>query len=66
MVVCAILSAVMGGMAGLAYALTQGHGIGQAILSYQLGGLLALMAFSVMVLRLPARQGTDEHRIDLK
>ncbi|MCF8511221.1 MAG: hypothetical protein K9G43_07230 [Rhodobacteraceae bacterium] len=40
-----VLSAVMGGMAGLAFAMTRDHGIVQSVLAYQVGGLSAVLAF---------------------
>ena len=40
-----VMSAVMGGLAGLAYALSQEHGIMQSVLAYQFGGMIAVMAF---------------------
>ena len=40
-----VASAVTGGLVGLGYALTQDHGVVQTILSYQLGGFIALLTF---------------------
>lgn len=46
-----VISAVTGGMAGLAFALTRDHGLAQTVLSYQAGGLMAVMAFLAMAQR---------------
>lgn len=40
-----VVSAVMGGFAGLAFAVSHEQGLMQSLLAYQLGGLLAIMAF---------------------
>ena len=40
-----VVSAVMGGLAGLAFSLSHGSGVLETLLSYQIGGLLAVMAF---------------------
>ncbi len=52
-----VISAVMGGLAGLAFALLHDHGVVQTILSYQFGGLLAVLAFVTSVVHPLARQG---------
>lgn len=41
----AVVSAIFGGLAGLAYALSQDHGVLHSILSYQVGGMAAVLAF---------------------
>lgn len=38
-----VLTAVLGGMAGLAFAAVNGHSLLQTLLSYQLGGLVAVL-----------------------
>lgn len=40
-----VVSAVMGGFAGLAFAVSHEQGLLQSLLAYQLGGLLAIMGF---------------------
>lgn len=40
-----VVSAVLGGVAGLAFAVTRDQGLVQTVLSYQIGGLVAAMAF---------------------
>lgn len=40
-----VVSAVLGGIAGLCFALTRDHGLAQAILAYQLGGMIAVLTF---------------------
>lgn len=40
-----VVAAIMGGLAGLAYAMSQEHGVLQTVLSYQIGGMLAVLAF---------------------
>jgi hypothetical protein len=40
-----VVSAVMGGLAGLAFSLSHGSGVLETLLAYQIGGLLAVMAF---------------------
>ena len=40
-----VLSAVTGGMAGLVYALTRDHGLVHTVLSYQAGGMMAVVVF---------------------
>jgi hypothetical protein len=35
----------MGGLAGLAFSLSHGSGVLETLLAYQIGGLLAVMAF---------------------
>lgn len=46
-----VLSAIAGGVAGLAYALTRDHGLAQTVLSYQAGGMMAVMVFLAMARR---------------
>lgn len=43
-----VVSAVSGGVAGLAYSLTSDHGLVQTVLFYQAGGVMAVMAFLAM------------------
>lgn len=40
-----IVSAVLGGIAGLVYAVTQDQGIAHGLLAYQMGGMIAVLAF---------------------
>jgi hypothetical protein len=40
-----VVSAVMGGLAGMGFALSHGSGVLETLLAYQIGGLLAVMAF---------------------
>lgn len=46
-----VVSAVMGGLAGLAVAMTRDHTLLQTLMSYQLGGGLAVLAFLAVVRR---------------
>jgi hypothetical protein len=48
-----VVSAVMGGLAGLAFSLSHESGLLETLLAYQIGGLLAVMAF--MALARPMR-----------
>lgn len=50
-----VVSAVMGGFAGLAFAVSHEQGLIQSLLAYQFGGLIAILAF--FALARPARQG---------
>lgn len=43
-----VVSVVMGAIAGFCFALVQGEGAVQILLSYQLGGMLAALAFPAM------------------
>lgn len=43
-----VVSAIFGGMVGLACAALQGHGVLQCLLSYQIGGIVAVLAFVAM------------------
>lgn len=52
-----VVSAVMGGLAGLAFALSQDHGVVQSILAYQLGGLVTVLAFLTGAMMPVARRG---------
>jgi len=40
-----VVSAVIGGLAGLAFSLSHESGLLETLLGYQIGGLLAVMAF---------------------
>ncbi|TXI06597.1 MAG: hypothetical protein E6Q73_00375 [Pseudorhodobacter sp.] len=40
-----VVSAVFGGLVGLCFAMVQDHGVVQSLLSYQLGGMFAVLAF---------------------
>lgn len=40
-----VVSAVMGGMAGLVFAVTRDQGALQVLFAYQAGGMLAVLAF---------------------
>jgi hypothetical protein len=40
-----VVSAILGGMAGAAYGLLHDHGLMQTLLTYQIGGLVAVLAF---------------------
>jgi hypothetical protein len=51
-----MVSAVTGGLAGLAFALSQDRGLFQALLSYQIGGLVAAMAFLALCYPVAARR----------
>ena len=51
MIVGVLLSAISGGATALAVSLVHGSGLAQALLSYPLGGMLALMAFAALSLR---------------
>ena len=48
-----VVSAVLGGLAGLAFSLSHESGLLETLLAYQIGGLLAVMAF--MALARPMR-----------
>ncbi len=54
MVVGMLLSAISGGATALAVSLVHGSGVVQALLTYPLGGVLAIFAFAALSLR---RQG---------
>ena len=54
MVVGVLVSAIAGGVAGVGMSLGANHGVAHAIVSYPLGGLLAVMTFLAMSL---TRQG---------
>lgn len=43
-----VVSAIFGGMVGLACAALQSHGVLQCLLSYQIGGIVAVLAFVAM------------------
>jgi hypothetical protein len=40
-----VVSAILGGMAGLAYGVLHDHGLVQTLLTYQMGGLMAVLAY---------------------
>jgi hypothetical protein len=40
-----LVSAVIGGIAGFCFSLLQGPGVVQMLLSYQIGGMIAVLAF---------------------
>lgn len=40
-----VVSAILGGMAGAVYGLMNDHGLIQTILTYQIGGLIAVMGY---------------------
>lgn len=40
-----VVSAVTGGLAGMAFSLSHDRGLLETLLAYQIGGLLAVMAF---------------------
>lgn len=44
-----VVSAVLGGLAGLCLAMVQDHGVVQSLLAYQLGGMIAVLAFLASV-----------------
>lgn len=46
-----VVSAISGGVAGLAYSLTRDQGLVQTVLFYQAGGVMAVMAFLAMAQR---------------
>lgn len=50
MLIGVLFSAVMGGLAGTAWALTQNHDLIRVLVSYPLGGLLAVTAFVLLSL----------------
>ncbi len=54
-----VVSSVLGGFAGLACAMTQGQGLIQTFLAYQIGGMLAMTAFVTSARALMA--GADGH-----
>ncbi len=45
MLIGVLLSAVMGGLAGTVWSITQGHDLPWLLASYPLGGILAVIAF---------------------
>lgn len=49
-----IISAILGGLAGLTYGLSNDHSLMQTLIDYQVGGLIAVLAFVSMAL--PARR----------
>lgn len=55
MIVGVLVSAISGGATALAVSLVHGHGLVHALLSYPLGGMLAIMAFAALSL---ARRNT--------
>ncbi|WP_156317387.1 hypothetical protein [Cypionkella psychrotolerans] len=48
MIVGVLFSAISGGAAALAVALVHDSGLAHALLSYPLGGMLAIMAFAAL------------------
>jgi len=52
-----VFSAIGGGMAGLALALSCGHNLLQIVIAYQLGGLIAVLAFITAMLPQPKSAG---------
>ena len=48
MIVGVLLSAISGGATALAVSLVHGSGLAQALLSYPLGGMLAIIAFATL------------------
>lgn len=56
-----IVSALIGGLAGVAFSVTRELGLLQLLLSYQIGGLVAVMAFIATLHSAPSRQ---EERAD--
>ena len=53
MIVGVLFSAISGGITALAVSLVQGAGLLHALLSYPLGGMLAIMAFTALTLAQP-------------
>ncbi|MDZ4310141.1 MAG: hypothetical protein U1A24_06260 [Cypionkella sp.] len=51
MIVGVLMSAISGGITALAASLLHGNGILHALLSYPLGGMLAIIAFTALSLR---------------
>lgn len=51
-----MVSAITGGLAGLAFALSHDRGVFQILLSYQIGGLVAAMAFLALCYPMVARR----------
>ena len=45
MLIGVLISAVTGGLAGMALSVAQGHGLVRLLVSYPLGGILAVIAF---------------------
>ncbi len=43
-----VVSAVTGGLAGLAFALGNDHGVVGALLAYQIGGMMSAISFVAM------------------
>ena len=52
-----VVSAVMGGLAGMGFALAIGRGVLETLLAYQIGGLLAVMAFIALSRPIILRRG---------
>lgn len=52
-----VVSAIIGGMAGLTYAVSHGHGLVEILLSYQIGGGTAVLAFVALSVSDIVRQG---------
>lgn len=50
MIIGVLVSAISGGATALAVSLVHGNGVLQALLSYPLGGVLAIMAFAALSL----------------
>lgn len=49
MVAGVMLSAIGGGLVGLGYSVFGGHGLGHALISYQMGGFAALVCFMTAI-----------------
>ena len=54
MIIGMLLSAISGGATALAVSLVHGNGVLHAVLSYPLGGMLAIVAFVALSLSRPA------------
>lgn len=48
-----LVSAVIGGIAGLCFSLPQGPGVVHMLLSYQMGGMIAVLSFLALA-RVPS------------
>ena len=53
----AVVTSVLGGILGLAYGISQDHGMVQTLVAYQIGGLATLTAFMSLVLQRRSPQG---------
>lgn len=51
-----VVSAVMGGLVGVFYAMAQDQGLVQALISYQIGGTIAVLSYLASVQSVSSRR----------